>query len=270
MEGLRRRPPGGPRGGYGREEGERLEEAQRRTFHAVSLILKARLRPSRGRPKMGHDPAGIVRVPGVFRFCKRKATVSPGLPPAAPGRACPRCSSSSRSWSWPPSACWSPCPVSASRPRLAGCEKNLMQIGIALALYDQRTGQLPPVAPLGTDPAARLRVRSGRFWTSWLSRTSRTFGTRRRRPRRPVIWHRANGRSAGSSVRATGMPPRGCFPPRSATARPPEMPPTAAMDRSHPGARSDSPTSRRATAQAIPPPLPNDFSATDATGVLPR
>jgi prepilin-type processing-associated H-X9-DG protein len=39
--------------------------------------------------------------------------------------------------------------------RMARCQRNLMQIGMALALYDQDRGSLPQVPPLGTDRAGQ-------------------------------------------------------------------------------------------------------------------
>src|SRR5437868_3557531 len=35
--------------------------------------------------------------------------------------------------------------------RRAGCQRNLMQIGVALLLYDRAAGQVPTVPPLGVD-----------------------------------------------------------------------------------------------------------------------
>src|SRR3954454_15378915 len=35
--------------------------------------------------------------------------------------------------------------------RRAGCQNNLMQIGVALVLYDRAAGQVPTVTPLGDD-----------------------------------------------------------------------------------------------------------------------
>ena len=66
----------------------------------------------------------------------------------------PRCSSSWRSCLLVLLVVVFALPRRRETARLAGCRRNLMQIGVALALYDESEGSLPTVPRLGTDPAA--------------------------------------------------------------------------------------------------------------------
>jgi prepilin-type processing-associated H-X9-DG protein len=51
-------------------------------------------------------------------------------------------------------------PRQRENARLAGCRRNLMQIGVAISLYDRMEGALPTVPPLGTGVAGRGPLRT--------------------------------------------------------------------------------------------------------------
>ena len=93
--------------------------------------------------------------------------------------------------------------------RLAGCSRNLSQIGFALALYDQMHGHLPEIAtpiPPSLPPAEGPPDRSRCCWRRWTSPTSPSCETPRRGRKPNPGRFRARFRCGASSVRAIRMP----------------------------------------------------------------